>query len=87
MALPQYRDSTIAGEVIYQHSNKRIPQGGLDRQFKKDVVALIIRLADQTPPHRVPSPRECRHCDIAAADCPQRIDAPYEPEETATDDF
>ena len=87
MALPQYRDSTIAGEVIYRHSNKRIPQGGLDRQFKKDLVALILRLADEIPPHRVPSPRECRHCDIAAADCPQRIDAPYEPEETATDDF
>lgn len=85
--LPQYRNSTIAGEIVYLHGAKRIPQGGLDSQFLKALVGLTRQLSSEAPPPHVPSARECRRCDINAHDCPERIAAPYEPAGTATDDF
>ena len=86
-ALPQYRNVSIAGEVVYPHGTRRIPQGGLPTSFTQDLTKLIRSLAAPDPPSRVPSARECRHCDISVAECPDRIDALNEPVETVTDDF
>ena len=43
-------------------------------------------MASQVPAGRVPSPGECRFCEITPADCPDRA---YEglTEEGTTDDF
>ena len=86
-ALPQYRNFSIAGEVVYPHGTRRIPQGGLPESFTQNLTKLTRSLAAPDPPPRVSSARECRHCDISAAECPDRIDAPYELVETVTNDF
>lgn len=58
-ALPQYRDSRIAGEVIYPTHTTRVPQGSLPNQFIPDLGTLIRRLAAKSPPARAPSLDEC----------------------------
>ena len=56
-------------------------------KFEQNLGALIRRLADDRPTKRVPSPQECRFCDISAADCPVRIDADTSPEDATTSNF
>ena len=87
LALPQYRNVRIGGEVIYPTHTVRIPRGSLDNGFIEDLGSLIRRLASDTPPQRVPSGQKCRFCDISAVDCPERLDDGYEPEDGTTDDF
>ena len=73
-ALPQYQHAKLAGEVVYPSRTARVPMGSLHTQFKKDLGALIRRIAADEPAARVPSEHECRFCDISALDCPERID-------------
>ena len=87
LALPQYRNVRIGGEVIYPSHTVRIPRGALPRQFIENLGALIRRLAAETPARRVPSRQECRFCDISAADCPERVDREYEADGGTTTDF
>ena len=61
--------------VIYPTHTVRIPRGALPNQFSEDLEALIRRLASDVPPQRVPSAQECRYCDIAVAECSERVDA------------
>ena len=74
-ALERYRGMEFRGHVIYPNGNVQIPVSGLDRKFIERLGALIRRLAD-----------ECRWCDIAAADCPERVESETRREAT-TDDF
>ena len=83
----EFRDARIAGEIIYPNRTQRVPQGGVDQGFVRDLSALIRRIAAPEPPHRVPSMAECRFCDITAADCPERVDADDDDEAATTDDF
>ena len=87
MALPQYRNVRIGGEVIYQTHTVRTPRGALLGQFIEDLTSLIRQLAADAPPRRVPSAQECRFCDITAGDCPERVDEATGHEAGATDDF
>ena len=87
LALPQYRNARIGGEVVYPTHTVRTPRGALPGQFTKELVTLIRRLAADTPPNRVPSAIECRFCDITDDDCPERVDAFSEASTAATDDF
>ena len=87
LALPQYRNVRIGGEVIYPTHTVRIPRGALPNQFIENLGALIRRLASDTPPKTVPSPQECRFCDISAIDCPERVDDGCQSEEATTQDF
>ena len=73
-ALPQYQHAKLAGEVFYPTRTARVPMGSLHTQFIKDLGALILRLAVDNPAARVPSPNECRFCDITAEDCADRVD-------------
>ncbi len=82
LALPQYRNVRIGGEVVYPTHTVRIPRGALPGQFIEDLGALIRRLAADTPPQQVPSGPECRFCDISAADCPERVDAGHDDDGT-----
>ena len=86
-ARPEFRDARIAGEIIYPNRTRRVPQGGIDQGFVRDLGSLIRRIAAPEPPHRVPSAAECRFCDITAADCPERVEAAPELEMATTDDF
>ncbi|MYC38445.1 MAG: Dna2/Cas4 domain-containing protein [Chloroflexi bacterium] len=85
-ALEQFRGMEFRGHVIYPDGNVQIPVSGLDRKFIDRLGALIRRLADENPARRVPSASECRWCDIAVADCPERVEAEAR-EEGTTDDF
>ena len=90
-ALPKASDhysyAKLAGEVVYPNRTARVPRGALPDQFINNLGTRIRRIAAATPPKRVPSPRECRFCDISAADCPERIETGSEPEDGTATDF
>ena len=74
-ALEQYRGMEFRGHVIYPNGkNVGIPASGVDRKFIDRLGSLIRRLADENPARKVPSASECRWCDIAVADCPERVE-------------
>ena len=87
LALRQYKNVRVNGEVVYPTHTVRIPPGGLPDQFVGDLGALIRKLAADTPPGRVPSKSECRFCDISVLDCLQRMDDDGSDPEGTTDDF
>ena len=86
-ALERYRNLKLRGQVTYRDHTVGIPAEAVDGQFVENLGALIRRLAAATPAKRVPSPQECRFCDISTADCPERIEDGYEPEAGNTTDF
>ena len=75
-ALEKYRNLKPRGQVTYQDHTVRIPAEAVDDQFVQNLRALIRRLSADKPARRVPSPQECRFCDISAADYPERVDEP-----------
>ena len=86
-ALPEYRDTHLAGEIIYPTHNDRVPQGGIDQGFIRNLGSLIRSIAADKPAIRVPSTSECRFCDITTEDCPERVDSQAEVVNGDTDDF
>ena len=86
-ALPQYRLTSLAGEVVYPTHTARVPRGALPDQFVHNLGSTIRRLAADQPPARIPSRPECRFCDITAADCPDRVDDDLSPVQASTTDF
>ena len=87
LALPQYRNVRIGGEVIYPTHTVRVPRGALSGQFIEELGALIRRLAADAPPRRVPSAQECRYCELTAEDCPARVEEAGPAAVGSTDDF
>ena len=59
----------------------------MNDQFIQNLGTLTRRLAAERPAPRVPSPQECRFCDITAADCPERVGEGSEPKGETTADF
>ena len=86
-ALPEYRDTHFAGEIIYPAHTDRVPQGGIDQGFIRNLGSLIRRIADDKPAIRVPSAQECRFCDITTEDCPERVDSQAQVVNGDTTDF
>ena len=78
-ALEHYRSLKLRGQATYQDHTVRIPAEAMDDQFVQNLGALIRRLAAERPAKRVPSPQECRFCDISAEDCPDRVDEEWQP--------
>ena len=86
-ALERYRNAKLRGQVTYRDHTVRVSADDVDNQFVKNLGALIRRLSANEPARRVPSPQECRFCEITAGDCPARVDTGIETEEGNTDDF
>ena len=85
-ALERYRGLSIAGQVAYPDHVVDIPFEAVDGRFVENLGGLMRRLASEMPARRVPSPGECRFCEITSGDCLERVEeAP--PEEGRTDDF
>ena len=63
-----------------------IPALAVDEGFIRNLGGLIRRLAAETSARRVPSPMECRFCEITKADCPDRLEE-VPAQEGVTDDF
>ena len=57
MALPEYRDFKFAGEIVYNDRTERVPQGGIDQGFVRNLGSLIRRIAAPEPPVRLPNCR------------------------------
>ena len=87
LALPQYRNVRIGGEVIYPTHTVKVPRGALPGQFIEELAYLIRRLAADAPPKRVPSAQECRFCDITADVCLERVDEESTQDQGTTFDF
>ena len=85
-ALERYRGLSIAGQVAYPDRVVDIPPEAVDGKFVENLGGLMHRLASETPARRVPSPGECRFCEITPADCPERAEE-GSPEEGLTGDF
>ena len=85
-ALERYRGLSIAGQVAYPDHVVDIPAEAVDGRFVGNLGALMRRLASEMPARRVPSPSECRVCEITPGDCPERADE-VPPEEGVTGDF
>ena len=86
-ALQWHRGRKLRGQVTYRDHTVRIPAEAVDDAFIENLGALIRRLSDNEPTRRVPSRQECRFCDIAAAECPERIEETSQPEAGETADF
>ena len=85
-ALERYRGLNIDGQVAYPGHVVNIPADAVDGRFVENLGGIIRRLASQMPARRVPSPGECRFCEITPADCPDRAgEGPKE--EGTTGDF
>ena len=85
-ALERYRGLSMSGQVAYPDHVVDIAANAVDASFVGNLGGLITRLASQIPARRVPSPAECRFCEITPADCPERADE-GSLEEGTTDDF
>ena len=85
-ALERYRGLKLTGQVAYSDHVVNIPAEAVDEAFVRNMGQLITRLASEMPARRVPSPGECRFCEITPADCPERAEE-SPPEEGTTDDF
>ena len=86
-ALERYRTLKLRGQATYLDHTVRIPAEAVDDQFIQSLGTLIRRLAADKPPTRVPSPHECRFCDISVLDCQDRTGEGSEPEGRTTSDF
>ena len=84
-ALDRYKGLSIAGQVTCPDQVVDIPADAVDGRFVESLGGLIRCLASQMAARRVPSPRECRFCEITPADCPERADE-GPPEEGMTGD-
>ena len=71
LALPQYRNVRIGGEVIYPTHTVRVPRGALPGRFIEGLASLIRRLAANTPSWRLTSAQECSFCEITALGLPR----------------
>ena len=85
-ALDRYRALRLTGQVAYSDHVVDIPATAVDEAFARNMGQLITRLASEMPARRVPSPGECRFCEITPADCLERAEENPSEEDT-TDDF
>ena len=86
-ALPQYRDVTFEGKLVYPGEEVFIPSDGVNDGFVTELGGLITRLADSDSAIRTPSKQECSFCNITIADCDERIDDYEEDDVQRTADF
>ena len=85
-ALERYRGFALTGQVAYSGHVAGIPAEAVDEAFVRNAGQLITQLASEMSARRVPSPGECRFCEVTPADCPERAEE-IPPEEGTTDDF
>lgn len=70
------RNKTPDGELVYRNGQTiRIPAGKVDEKLRKRFRDMMDLVSSDTPPRKVPSPGECRFCDIPKSECPERIEA------------
>ena len=86
-ALTQYNGIEFTGQLVYPDTRVSVPDSSTGGEFVRNLGALIRRLANDTPPRRVPSFAECQFCDITSAECPERVKQQPHAKTATTDDF
>ncbi|MBI2305159.1 MAG: hypothetical protein HYU86_10515 [Chloroflexi bacterium] len=72
-ALRQYSGMTFDGKLVYKDHEIPIPSSAINGTFIKNLSELIRRIASSNPAVKVPSPVECKFCNITQTDCPDRV--------------
>jgi hypothetical protein len=73
-ALPAYAGTRPAGCIVYNDSKVDIPPEAVDPKFIGAFEFFLAVIAGLDPAWKVPSRNECRFCDIARTECPERIE-------------
>lgn len=67
LPLTWLKGHVIEGQVLYSDGPVEVRK--LGQTERDEIVAAIKRVSNpEAPPHRTPSPNECRYCDVAACD-------------------
>ena len=70
----RFRGKTFAGSIIPSEGGyMNIPATAVDDAFRQRVGHCLNILAAPIPPEKRPSAAECRFCDVARADCPEKL--------------
>ena len=69
-----YVGTRPAGCVVYNGSKIDIPPEAVDQKFIEAFEYFLDVIASSEPAWKVPSCHECRFCDIARTECPERIE-------------
>ena len=70
------RDMSIEGQLRYRDNTVKVPASKITTELRGLFRETMHDVGGNDPLPRVPSWDECRFCDIGAADCPQRVEAP-----------
>jgi PD-(D/E)XK nuclease superfamily len=73
-ARPEYAGTRPAGCIVYNDSRVDIPPEAVDQKFIGAVEYFLGVIAGLEPALKVPSRHECRFCDIARTECPEKIE-------------
>ena len=84
--LRQHKGIAFDGKLVYADHETPVPSESVDEDFVNSLGRLVARVGAKTPARKVPSPDECRFCNITKKDCPER-DAEGSVETGVTDDF
>lgn len=85
LANPNLRGVPLDGEVVYQNARFRIPASAINAEFIEGFNHWLGILASQEPATKVPSQMECRFCNIAKSECPERIESETPASQSETD--
>ncbi len=81
------KGKTIEGRLEYRAGPVEIPASKVTPEIRRLFRDAMHRVGGAAELPRVPSYDECRYCDISAADCPERIEAPPAEEPVADHDL
>ena len=74
LAVRPYARTKPVGCVVYNDSRVGIPAEAIDSGFVKNFEYFLGVISSDDPAMKVPSPNECRYCDIAKSECPERVE-------------
>jgi RecB family exonuclease len=75
LGVAAYKGTKPAGCVVYNDTRIQIPSEAVDEKFAADFAYFLDVIGSVEPAAKVPSRNECRYCDIARTECPERIES------------
>jgi hypothetical protein len=82
------KERTPEGELRYRSGQVlSIPAAKIDDKVRKQFRDMMERVSGDPPARKVPSPGECRYCDIPKSECPERVEAAAPPTRAGHDLF
>ncbi len=75
LTIEAYRGKKPAGCVDYNETRLKIPRDVVDAKFIDDFTYFLDVIGSDEPATKVPSRNECRFCDIAKTECPERVES------------